>query len=338
MILSTQENKVNKKYSFPDFEMFYSFFQKLVETKSDTWKDVRSFRQFKFDSPGIKQKFKDYFDSHSQSNVRQLRNALHSPYDKNTTVNYWASRGWTEDEAREKISEIQQKRAIEFGKRLKEDPSLKTIPTQLKWYLDKGMTEEEAKKALSERQATFSFEKCLEKYGETEGEKIFKERQLKWQKSINDKFSIDERDKWRKKSLTGSISKASRKLFSPIKEKYEDKYTIFTDSDEYKIIYDKTHYFAYDFTIKELNLIFEYQSEHIHANSEWPYEKLDSWRSAFDNLTASEYFKKYDKKISLAEKQGFKVIQLWSSDSIEKNTEIIEKEIISAEQAILQIL
>jgi hypothetical protein len=52
--------------------------------------------------------------------------------------------------------------------------------TQLGYYTSRGATEQEAKKLLSKRQSTFSKEKCIEKYGEVEGIKIWKERQDKW--------------------------------------------------------------------------------------------------------------------------------------------------------------
>lgn len=52
---------------------------------------------------------------------------------------------------------------------------------QIGYWTNKGYTEEEAKELVSERQRTFTLEKCIEKYGEDEGIKVFKERQVKWQ-------------------------------------------------------------------------------------------------------------------------------------------------------------
>lgn len=54
----------------------------------------------------------------------------------------------------------------------------------IEYYLNKGMNEEDAKKALKERQSTFSLKKCIEKYGEEEGVKRFKERQEKWMNNL----------------------------------------------------------------------------------------------------------------------------------------------------------
>ena len=75
------------------------------------------------------------------------------------------------------------------------------LNTRLSFYLNQGMSETEAKIALSERQSTFSLQKCVEKYGETEGINIFNTRQEKWQKTLSDK-PADEIDKMNRKKAT----------------------------------------------------------------------------------------------------------------------------------------
>jgi hypothetical protein len=45
----------------------------------------------------------------------------------------------------------------------------------------------EAEKLLSERQSTFSLDICIEKHGELEGTKVWKERQIKWQDTLKSK-------------------------------------------------------------------------------------------------------------------------------------------------------
>lgn len=58
-------------------------------------------------------------------------------------------------------------------------------PTRIEYYLSRGLGEEDARKALSERQSTFSLEKCIQRHGEEEGHRVWKERQDKWQASLN---------------------------------------------------------------------------------------------------------------------------------------------------------
>ena len=60
--------------------------------------------------------------------------------------------------------------------------------TNIEYYLNQGMSEEDARQALHNRQATFTLEKCIKKYGEQEGLKIFSKRQQKWIKSLYKNF------------------------------------------------------------------------------------------------------------------------------------------------------
>lgn len=68
----------------------------------------------------------------------------------------------------EKGKEVYKQRCFDCGK-----------PTRIQYFIDKGLTEDEAKITLKERQATFSLEKCIMKYGKIEGTKRWKERQIK---------------------------------------------------------------------------------------------------------------------------------------------------------------
>lgn len=81
--------------------------------------------------------------------------------------------------------------------------------SQIEYYLIRGHSAEEAKKLQSERQKTFSLKLCIEKYGEEEGLKIFKDRQERWQNTLNSK-SIEEK------------LEINRKRAAPLLAKYGD--------------------------------------------------------------------------------------------------------------------
>lgn len=85
------------------------------------------------------------------------------------------------DEIESKIQEINKKKQ----KTCKEHPENRN--TNKEFYLVRGFSEQEAIEMIHQRQQTFSLKKCIEKYGNFEGTKIFNERQKKWQKSLNNK-------------------------------------------------------------------------------------------------------------------------------------------------------
>lgn len=76
--------------------------------------------------------------------------------------------------------------------------------TTLEYYISRGFSEEESKKLLAERQATFSLKKCIAKYGE-EGTKVYEDRQIRWQNTLNSK-SIEEKSKINSKRASFNFS------------------------------------------------------------------------------------------------------------------------------------
>lgn len=121
-----------------------------------------------------------------------------------------------------------------------------------------GMSDEEAVKALSERQATFSLEKCIEKYGDEKGLERWKERQKDWQENF----------------AKSNYSEISQKLFNSIEVlisccKYHTYYA--TKGNKYNneyILTLKNRVIRPDYFIKELKLIIEFDGEYWHKNEE----------------------------------------------------------------------
>lgn len=332
MILSTQENKINKKYQFDDFEFFYNFFQRLV--KESNIMDLKCFNNFNFQSQKITEKFKNYYNTHNKTTLREIRKNLHCSIMCPTKIDFWTERGWDEKYAYEKIFNIQKENGLKLSKKLKENHLARVTCTQIEYYLKKGFSLEEAKQALSNRQATFTMSKLEKKYGSYERAiEVFKNRQKKWRQKIDENFLVKIQNEWRARG--SYCSKECLELFIPIYNYFKNNFECYLKYDNKKefFINDGKKFYCYDFTIKDLGLIFEYQGEHVHANKNWPQEKLDNWRHAFNGKNAQQYFEDYNKKIHAANEHGFKVIELWSSDSIEKNSEII----FSSIQQILQV-
>lgn len=86
--------------------------------------------------------------------------------------------------------------------------------TTIKYWIKKGFTENEAKEKISERQSTFTLQKCIKKYGEEDGIKIWVDRQEKWKNSC-------------KKTKCNGFSKISQELFWKIYNNLNQKDCIF---------------------------------------------------------------------------------------------------------------
>lgn len=325
MILRTRDINDNmkwKEYNFNEFEVFFSFIKKLIN--SGDYKALNCFNSFNFESKKIIQRFKDYFNTVTKTSLKEIHSNLHFTSDNPYTIIFYTDRGWTEEEAKQKIVSIQTSNANKFAKKRKLNPQLydSSNSNQLKWWTKKGYSEDEAKMLLTERQKTFSKKSCIEKYGKENGIKIFNNRQKKWRKAIDEKYDKRTQAEWQRKGAF--FSKEASTLFVHFFKEYKNIYKCYLQpyTKEF-FIWSDTHFYLYDFCIKDLNLIFEYNGSHVHANPTWPQEKLNTWEHCFNHQNAKDNIAAYNAKKACAEAAGFKVIVLWDSNSIEENSKII---------------
>lgn len=111
-------------------------------------------------------------------------------------INFWIIRGYTKEEAIEKIVSIQKSNnALKLKKYSKKELSIQSSTSIEYWMNRTGGDLELSKKLRSDRQSTFSYEKCIQKYGEELGKCVWEDRQIRWQKSIFDGLAQEEIDK-----------------------------------------------------------------------------------------------------------------------------------------------
>ena len=125
-------------------------------------------------------------------------------------------------------------------------------------------------------------------------------------------------DKWLSSVLV-PITRSSKesllvfeKLYDTLYEfdiKYEDIYLGHGDRTEY-FIRDGKNIFFYDFVIKSKKIIIEYNGIAFHPKL----ENLKSFRPILTNLSSEELFNKQKYKVELAERNGFKVLEIWSDE------------------------
>lgn len=182
--------------------------------------------------------------------------------------------------------------------------------TNLEYYLQQGMSEDQAKEALAERQRTFSLEKCIEKYGEVEGLKIFSDRQQKWLKSLQKNF----KEYGDGRSVQSFFAKdiiceccCKLNIDTPKKEKF---------------IYDNklNRAYAYDFTYKDK--IIEFNGDYWHCN---PKLYKEDFYNKVKQKTAKEIWEYDYNKIECAKRYNYKVLVIWELDYNQNSDREIEK-------------
>lgn len=244
------------------------------------------------------------------------------------TINFWLKRGYSEEEAKLKSDNVM-KDIHKKTKNIKDsDPEKykKLATTSLTYWLNKGYTTEEAYFKLKERQTTFSLEKCILNFGKEEGQKIWQNRQDKWQKTLNDKTPDDiYKINKSKVSLKKNTSKISQifcwDLYNSLDERFKND-TYFSElNNEYSYKYGN-NYYRYDYTNIEYKKVIEFQGDFWHCNP-----------SIYDNNYYHKVQKKYAYEIlekDLHKKQiaiinNCDILQIWESDYTKNPKQTIER-------------
>lgn len=250
---------------------------------------------------------------------------------------YWITRGFSEKAANEKIKEFQ----IQQNKKVKN----KINTLNINYWTNKGFSLQYAKEKLKERQAVGRLDKFIERYGEIEGKKRWEERQIKWQKTMQNKSSEEKQRINKLKGITlenmirkwGEIdgsekynhwlnksnifySSISQHLFKKLLEIIPDKQNVnFASHNREKLIRDKKRYF-YDFCYK--NKIIEFNGDLFHANPNI-FKEYDKPNPYNKNLTAKQIWEYDNEKRHIAEKNGYEIFIVWESEYYENPFNII---------------
>ena len=151
-------------------------------------------------------------------------------------------------------------------------------PNQIAYWINRGLTEEEAMAKVHERQQTFSVESCIEKYGEEKGVLVWKERQDKWQATLNSKSPeeierINRAKMGNGKGYSVSSQKFFWKLYKEINRDFKDiRFATLdpetkqesVDNKEWFVCEESGKHYFLDFYVRDTNKVIEYDGDYWH--------------------------------------------------------------------------
>lgn len=198
---------------------------------------------------------------------------------------------------------------------------------QLNYWIKKGYSEDEARYLISDRQRTFTLEKCIEKYGEEEGIRVYNERQVKWSRKIEKMYQNGEFSKAPKSPHNSS-------LYSQIEKEFINDLIIHGINEEdiqtYKTHqlellndnFDRCHNrrFMYDITYK--NKIIEFNGDFWHMN---PSIYDENYFNKISKIYAKDKWEIDKIKIECARKNGYDVLIVWEHDYRKDKENTIQK-------------
>lgn len=211
---------------------------------------------------------------------------------------YWTNVGMTEEEAAVRAADERKKANVK----------------SMDFYRHRGISEDEARRLISESQCTFSLAKCKKKYGEVEGEKVFKDRQERWQNTLRSR--VDYGDIVNRRCQSFGSSKVADDLFTALYERLPEdlkEKTYFKAKSKEFTKWNGSGIYMYDFVITSIKLCVEFNGDIWHANpSKYSAEDRPNFKEP--HLTAAEIWKRDAEKASLLEKEGYEVIVVWESE------------------------
>ena len=195
--------------------------------------------------------------------------------------------------------------SLDECKKLAEDKqkfSKKVSHTQVSYWVKKGYTENEAKAKISELQKTFSLEICIRKYGQEAGLCRWNDRQALWKKKVFNEHT----------HIGGGTSKIGTEFIDLLLEEIKEYNFDILYGKKEKFIKDRNNRaFKYDFTIKDLKLIFEFNGDYWHCNPNiWKPEDINLAKK----MSASEIWKYDEDKKAIAIQHGYELITIWEKD------------------------
>jgi hypothetical protein len=236
---------------------------------------------------------------------------------------HWLKKGYTIDEAKDFAEKQVSSMQKVFQEKIKNNPEeyLDRCESQLDYWINrKGFTLEEAKLAVKERQKTFTLDKCIKKYGEKEGTKIWKERQEKWSKKIENLYKQGKFTKFCKNNWSNVEENFIRHLINKIGLNEENYFSCINGKQFFRHFKEFGQTFAYDFVLNKK--IIEFNGDYWHCN---PNFYNPEYFNASLQCTAQEKWD-FDKfKNNCIKNKGYQVLTIWESEYKENPEKTIEK-------------
>jgi hypothetical protein len=265
------------------------------------------------------------------------------------SIDFWLKKGLTEEEAQSKLSEkgqktIQTKReagffddksnnpySIDFWikKGLSEDEAKNKIRDKnhncAGYWVKRGHTPEEAENLAAASAATNSLAELEKRYGPEEGALRYVQ--------IRQRLS----DSWNPASSAGRSFMSSRqadvlfkRIYKAVRRLGFTRRDVMCNLNEGELYLSvKGNIFFYDFCLKPLHLIIEFNGEHVHPRKDLLTEtEWAAWKHAYSKKKAEEVHAYSEIKLATAHRAGYNTLVLWSkdTDNLQKAVSFIKAE------------
>lgn len=325
LILYVNSNDINVDFDTDRLDKFISY---VKNNKMDRLSDEYQLLRYGYINNEIRSKYGTSKEKFINKYGKEIGEENYQKYSLNQRISskrsleYWINKGLSIEEANLSLKEYQSGHIIKHMDGKDNEYKLaynnSNTPWRIEYYTSRGILENDAIKLISEMKKSSSM--------------FCKEYYINRGHSLDDSIELS-RKYWENHCYNNglNISKESIKLFKPIIDelsKIENICIYCGDKENNKneyFLYDKENkkYYFYDLTIlyNDTKLIVEYNGVKFHPNKEkLTTEEWSNWRCLFTDQTADDKYKTDLNKKELAIQNGFKYLEVWSSDTVEENT------------------
>jgi hypothetical protein len=246
-----------------------------------------------------------------------------------TKINPLTNKNYTEHEAKEKVYRKQSKASN--AKKVKyKSGEINVNMFSYDFWKNKGLNDIEISQKIQYLKDkighSMTLDGYIERYGTKEGLKRFTKRQEKWQNSLNSKSDEDKLAILIKKTKKLPFySKQATLFFDKLIDRLKGLNLEFFWKKNEMHIWDSEHskLYFYDFTIRELRIIIEFNGVHCHPSPYLSQIEWDTWRCVYTKQTANDKYLTDQRKLLVAKEKGFTLETVWSDSNIEEQLQLL---------------
>lgn len=246
---------------------------------------------------------------------------------------FYTLRGYTEEEAKQFISERQRKNSLKVKRT--EEYYDKCFNNRLNFYIKRGFSEVEAKQKLSDRQRLTTLESFIKRYGNERGLLAYNKRIEKCRNTWNNRTQEDrnrinssrgrtlaqlidthgeveaKRIMSSRTASNSSVSNLEKEIVAELRKTFSNVHT------QLRLHTNDCKVRLYDIVID--SMIVEVNGDFWHANPKF-YKSTDIVRKGF---TAQDIWQHDEEKRILAEHNSYYIVYVWESEYRENKQKVL---------------
>ena len=238
-------------------------------------------------------------------------------------TSYYTKKGYTLEEAIDMVSDLQKENVQKRNEKYTHEERQAFTPWCVSYWVTRGYTDEDAREIISTNCDTQSLESCIRRYGEEDGtlkynEMIAYKKEHYTLDGFIARYGQEEGErKWLSKFINRTDSKAAKSFFDQVVSNIPTGYNIYVGGDGNKEFgvrnLENNKYYLYDFVIPKLKVCVEFHGDYWHCNpTKYP---ADYYHPQANQYAADLWAHDQLKIDTMSKYRGYDTTVVWESEA-----------------------